>query len=160
MKPGHLSCGHNQEVTDDTNVGDEVFCVQCLAKRIYTFQPELVMGTVAQNGAAPQRSYGCSYGCGNPYDYIFVSVADGTTEFLCLPCFVMLAGELVEAMTNPEAADVQEKLRLAGTVEQAPMRSAGSKGRGKNAPVNSEDPDLLTAFDTRITADELPEEFK
>jgi hypothetical protein len=46
------------------------------------------------------------------------------------------------------------------SVEQAPMRNPPRRRRGKEAPVNSDDPDLITAFDTRITPEELGDEFK
>lgn len=109
---------------------------------------------------APQRSYGCSFGCGNPYDYIVVSVIDSTTEFICMPCYVKLATEIVEAVLNPDSEAVKQALAGAGTVEQAPQNGQGPKRRGKNAPANTEDPDLIEAFDSVITVDELPPEFR
>ncbi len=111
------------------------------------------------NGTPPERSYGCSWGCGNPYDYVFVSVADGTTEFLCLPCYLKLAEDIIVAVVSPEGQDVMAALKLAGGIDAAPMRGKGARPRGKNAPANSEDPDLIDAFDSRLTVDELPEEF-
>lgn len=111
------------------------------------------------NGTPPERSYGCSWGCGNPYDYVFVSVADGTTEFLCLPCFLKLAQEIVTAVISPDGEEVMAALADMRGSEQAPMRSGKVRKRGKNAPANSEDPDLIDAFDSRLTPDELPEDF-
>lgn len=108
----------------------------------------------------PERSYGCSYACGNPYDFVIISVQDGTTEFLCVPCFVRLAADMVEAATNPESPDIQNMLRQAGTVDSAPMTTPNKRKRGHNAPVTNDDPDLLEAFDSVITEDELSEEFK
>jgi hypothetical protein len=110
--------------------------------------------------AAPVRSYGCSFGCGNPYDYIVVSVADGTTEFLCMPCYVKLATEIIEAVTNPDSPTVQAALAEMGQVQQTAMNGQGPKRRGKNAPVDADDPDIIEAFDSVITVDELPEEFR
>ena len=108
----------------------------------------------------PQRSYGCQWGCGNPYDYIFVSVQDGTTEFLCLPDFLKLAEQIITAVTSPEGAEVMAALAEAAKLEVAPMPQGAVKARGKNAPADTDDPDLLTAFDSVITVDELPEEFR
>lgn len=107
-----------------------------------------------------QRSYGCTYGCGNPYDYLIVSVADGTTEFLCLPCFVRLATDLVAAMTSPDGEVVLAAVRDMGHLEQVPMSAPGPKSRGRNAPATNDDDDVLTAFDGIITEDDLPEDFR
>lgn len=110
--------------------------------------------------AQNERSYGCSFGCGNPYDYIIINVQDGSVEFLCLPCFVRLATDMVAAVTSPDDPKVIEAMKAAAgnVIELAPGPSG--KKRGKNAPAATEDPDLLAAFDDRITVDELPEEFR
>ena len=106
------------------------------------------------------RSYGCSYGCGNPYDYVIVSVADSSTEFLCLPCFVRLATDLVAAVTDPAATKVQVALAEAGYLNTEPVAGPAPKRRGHNAPANNDDPDLITAYEDVITEDELPDEFR
>lgn len=108
----------------------------------------------------PVRSYGCSWGCGNPYDYVFVSVQDGTVEFLCLPDFLKLAEQIITAVTSPEGKEVMAALADAAGIEQAPMKDKGVKSRGRNAPTNNDDPDLFEAFDTVVTMDDLPEEFR
>lgn len=110
--------------------------------------------------ASPERSYGCSYGCGNPYDYLIVSVADSSVELLCLPCFVRLATDLVAAVTDPEADKVKEALALAGTSFMPLAEGPSGKARGHNAPANADDPDLITSYDDVITVDDLPDEFK
>lgn len=110
--------------------------------------------------SAPERSYGCSYGCGNPYDYIFVSVADGTTEFLCLPDFVRLCESLIAAVTDPDNPVVRAAVADMVSLDVTPMNGSKPKQRGKNAPVGTEDDDLLEAFDSIITVDELGAEFK
>lgn len=116
---------------------------------------------MTENGTqTPVRSYGCTFGCGNPYDYILISVADGTTEFLCLLCFARLVGTIIEAVTNPDAPEVQEAMREMGQLQRAQANGSTPKDRGHNAPVTLDDPDLIAAFDDRITADELPEQFK
>lgn len=109
---------------------------------------------------APARSYGCTYGCGNPYDVIVISIADGTTEFLDMGCFVKLAADVVTAIVNADSVNVDAKVRKAGTVDQVPMNGPGVKARGHNAPATTDDPDLFAAFDAVITADDLPEEFR
>jgi hypothetical protein len=106
------------------------------------------------------RSYGCSFGCGNPYDYVFVNVSDGTTEFLCLPCFVRLASDLLEAVTEPDSKRVRDAVKAMGTLDTAPMQNNTTRKRGRNAPADTEDPDLIMAFDSVITEDELPDEFR
>jgi hypothetical protein len=107
-----------------------------------------------------ERSYGCSYGCGNPYDYLVVCVADGTTEFLCIPCFLRLAESILTAVIDPSDPTVQAAVNDMGTLDTTPMRNGKVKSRGKNAPVGTDDDDLLEAFDTVITADDLPPEFR
>ena len=107
-----------------------------------------------------QRSYGCSYGCGNPYDFILITVSDSTTEFLCLPCLVHLAGDLVEAVVNPDNPEVQRKMSEAGEIVQAPMTGDAVPERGHNAPIGTDDEDLITEFSDVITVDQLPEAFR
>lgn len=109
--------------------------------------------------AIPSRSYGCSWGCGNPYDYVFVSVQDGTTEFLCMPCFLKLAEQIITAVTSPEGADVMAALAEAARLDVATTRDATARPRGKNAPVTEDDPDALEEFASVVTVDELPDEF-
>jgi hypothetical protein len=107
-----------------------------------------------------QRSYGCTFGCGNPYDFVFISVRDGTTEFLCLPCMVKLATDMVDVMVNPDNPDIAAKIASLAGIEQAPMSSNGAKRGRRNAPATSDDPDLFESFDSVITAEELPEAFQ
>lgn len=107
-----------------------------------------------------ERSYGCTFGCGNPYDFVVIDIKSGTTEFLCLPCFVRLAGDMVAAVTEsstviPWMGEALSELARAG---QAPG-PAGRK-RGKNAPATEDDPGIIGAFESVITAEELPEEFR
>lgn len=110
--------------------------------------------------AQTERSYGCTFGCGNPYDFIFVSVQDGTTEFLCVPCFVRLASDIVSAVVAPDPVDVQRWLADNTAHDQAPMRQRAAKARGHNAPATTDDPELFSAFESVITADELGDEFR
>lgn len=107
----------------------------------------------------PGRSYGCSFGCGNPYDYIIVSVSDSSALFVCLPCYVRLASDMVAAMTDPESEKVKTALEQAGYVDTAPMSDDNVKSRGHNAPAGTDDPDLIQAFEDIITEEDLPSEF-
>lgn len=106
------------------------------------------------------RSYGCTFGCGNPYDYVIVTVQDSTTEMLCLPCFLKLASDVLEAVVNPDNPDVIRAIENAGTAEQTKMNGQGPKRGRKNAPVTADDPSLIEAFDSVISEDELPPEFR
>lgn len=106
------------------------------------------------------RSYGCTFGCGNPYDVIVVMVSDGTTEFLCIPCFVKMASDMVAAITDADDPTVKAAMEWASSnpVENTPG-PRGKRGR-HNAPATNNDPDLMEAFDDVITVDDLPEEFR
>ena len=106
------------------------------------------------------RSYGCTFACGNLYDFIFISVLDGTTEFLCLPCMVRLAADMVAAVTDPDASQVANWLNAAPPSEQAPHTGNGARRGKRNAPATSYDPDLFDAYDSRIGASDLPREFR
>jgi hypothetical protein len=105
----------------------------------------------------PERSYGCAMGDGNPYDFIVVLVQDGTTQFLCTPCFVRTAADMLEAMTNPDNAEVQRRLGEVGDVDVAPMTQDFVMGRGHNAPAGNEDPDAIEAFAGFVIEEELPD---
>jgi len=106
------------------------------------------------DGTVPERSYGCSWGCGNPYDYIIISVADGTTEFMCLVCYLKLAQDMIMAVLNPQDPAVKAAMADLGGIEKAPMTSGRVRKRGKNAPADIDDDDLISAFDSRITDDD------
>lgn len=106
------------------------------------------------------RSYGCSMGCGNPYDVIVITVDDGTTLFVCIPCYVRLATDMIAAITDPDNADIRVALAAAAgsTGEVAPGPSG--KRRGRNAPAGTVDPDLLEAYEELVTEEDLPDAFK
>lgn len=119
------------------------------------------MTTEAQTAVdAPPMSYGCQYGCGNPYHMILISVIDGSTLFLCMPHFVQTATDVISAMTNglsPEA----EAERQAMNAEQVAESADVTARRGKhNAPAGAEDPDLVAHFDGIVYEDELDERFR
>lgn len=110
--------------------------------------------------SSPMRSYGCTFGCGNPYDYVIVSVSDNDVQMLCLPCYVRLAADMIAAVTEPDNPAVMEALRAVAmdNVTQAPGPSG--KPRGHNAPAGTDDPGIFEAFDSVVTVDDLPDEFR
>lgn len=67
-----------------------------------------------------ERSYGCSMGCGNPYDFVVVTIEDGSTLFLCVPCFIRIAAEMTEAVVNPDNPAVQDVVADNPAPEQVP----------------------------------------
>lgn len=107
-----------------------------------------------------ERSYGCTFGCGNPYDYIVISVRDGTTEMLCLPCFVRLASDIVTAVTEPDPDQVMKWLHTISPLDPTPMKGRRARTGKHNAPATSSDPDIFDAYDASITTDDLPAEFR
>lgn len=114
----------------------------------------------AATRAVPERSYGCTFGCGNPYDYVFISVRDGTTEFLCMPCFLRLAHDILGAVTEPDPEQTAKWLHAMSPLDPTPVTGSAPKGRGHNAPATNDDPELFDAFDGVITVEELGDEFK
>lgn len=108
----------------------------------------------------PNRSYGCSLGCGNPYDFIVVTVQDGSTLFLCAPDFVKTGAEMLEAMTNPDSEFTQGRMAELDAVDTPPMDGPALPKRGHHAPVDTEDPDAIETFASYVLEDELPDEFR
>ena len=104
-----------------------------------------------------QRSYGCSLACGNPYDFVVVIVQDGTTQFLCVPCFVRTAADMLEAMTNPDDPQVQQRIAEVGDIDTVPMYGRQVAGRGHEAPADSVDPDAIEEFASYVLDDEVDE---
>ena len=102
----------------------------------------------------PERSYGCTFGCGNPYDFIVVNVADSDTQFLCVPCFVKVAGDFVEAMMNPENEHVQAAVALRNQIAAGHVPGPSGKRGRRNAPSGIHDVDVLSAFDPYTDIDE------
>lgn len=107
-----------------------------------------------------RRSYGCSMGCGNPYDVIVITVSDSTTQFLCFPCWVKLAADVLHAITDPDSPQSVVALQEAMSLDDDTVPGPRGKSRGRNAPTSYDDPDIFDAFDSVITFDELPDEFK
>lgn len=108
----------------------------------------------------PERSYGCSRGCGNPFDYVLTAVSESFTELLCLPCFVQTAAMMIRSVVDPTDEAVQAAVAEFPPSDQAPMAAPVTRGRGHHAPAESDDPDEIEMFDGVITEDELPDEFR
>ena len=106
------------------------------------------------------RSYGCSRGCGNPYDFIIVTVSEAFSEMLCLPCFVATSMDMIRAVTEPGNPDVMAAVAAMPASDQVPMADPVTRARGHHAPAESDDPTMLEAFDGVVTEDELPEAFR
>ena len=107
-----------------------------------------------------QRSYGCTFGCGNAYDFVFISVRDGTTEFLCVPCFLRLAYDILSAMTESTPEQVAHWLKAISPLDPTPMKGNRPRPGRRNAPATTDDADLFEAYDSTISADDLPAEFR
>lgn len=103
----------------------------------------------------PARSYGCTFGCGNPYDFIVIAVTDGTTEFVCLPCYVRLAIDMVTAVASPEDPDVKVALAAVAGLGLVPAPGPSGKPGRKNAPATATDPSVIDEYDSVI--DDLSE---
>lgn len=107
-----------------------------------------------------KRSYGCSYGDGNPYDFVIIQVGEKEVLMLCTPCFIQTAAQMLEAMQNPDNEVVRKMLAEAPDAsEQVPFED-DIPGRGHNAPVETKDPDAIEAFESFVLEDELPDGFK
>lgn len=102
-----------------------------------------------------KRSYGCSYGCGNPYDFVVVTVQDGEAQMLCTPCFIRTAMDMVAAIVNPDDPEVAQRIAEAGTVDQVPMSGRPVAGRGHEAPVDTLDPDAIDEYAGYVLEDEI-----
>lgn len=154
MSAYKLDCGHLAFVTGDMGIGDSLMCpvewqLHQITEDMSKPEPSPVI-----NGKAPDRSYGCSWGCGNPYDYVIINVGDGTTEFLCLVCLLKLCQEMINAVINPDDPDVKAAMAEYAALDKVPMTSGRVRPRGKNAPADIDDDDLIEAFDSRVTDDD------
>lgn len=114
--------------------------------------------TALPENAAPERSYGCSNGDGNPYDFIVVTVSDATTQFLCTPCFVQAAIVMVTAITEGQDPEVMEAVASAGVIDQVPMNEGRIRQRGKNAPAELENDLVIERFDNMVLENEFDDE--
>lgn len=112
--------------------------------------------------AMPQelRSYGCSLGCGNPYDYVLVDVRSGETLFVCVPCYVKLATDMVGAILESDDPKVQAAMELQRQMAATAVPGPTAKRGRRNAPAEIDDPAIFERFDGVIEAEDLSEEFR
>lgn len=113
-----------------------------------------------QAPAPAERSYGCTYACGNPYDVIVVLVSDGTVLFLCMPCFVRTASDVAAAILDQDNPEIRAIAETAAVPDGGTVPGPAPRKRGRNAPAGSDDDDLVEVFDGRILASELPDTFR
>lgn len=106
------------------------------------------------------RSYGCSLGCGNAYDYVLVDVRSGETLFVCVPCYVKLAQDMLTAILESDDPTVQAAMELSQQIAANGVPGPKAKRGRRNAPADVDDPNVFEAFDSVVTANELPEEFR
>lgn len=113
---------------------------------------------MADESVIPERSYGCSMACGNPYDFIVITVTGAETMFLCFPCYVRNAMDGLKAILETNDPTVQAMLAEVPDAEQVPMNSGHVRRRGKNAPADAESNALIEAFDAYLTPEEVNEQ--
>lgn len=154
MSAYKLDCGHMAFVTGEMGIGDWLMCPVEWQLHAITEDASSPQVSPVTNGTPPDRSYGCSWGCGNPYDYVIINVGDATTEFLCLVCLLKLCQEMINAVVNPDDPDVKAAMAEYAALDRTPMTSGRVRKRGKNAPADIDDDDLIEAFDSRVTDDE------
>ena len=106
------------------------------------------------------RSYGCSMGCGNAYDYVLVDVKSADTLFLCVPCYVRIASDMLTAILEADDPNVMAALELSKQIGANAVPGPSAKRGRKNAPAEIDDPAVFEAFDSVVEADELSEEFR
>ena len=109
---------------------------------------------------APVRSFGCQYGCGNPMDVMLYQFVDGSTLVLCIPCFIRTAMDIVTAMTSNPDEGVQQMMAEMTTLDMVDTPTARARRGKHNAPVGVDNAELIDAYDTAVTEDELTDEFK
>lgn len=85
--------------------------------------------------------HSCSYGCGRTYDVMVVQVVDGSTMFLCMPCFMSFAHQIMTAMVEETNADVAEVTQNAtfDNVTYVDPNAPGYTVRGHSDPTPEDD---------------------
>jgi len=100
-----------------------------------------------QSDGTHERSYGCTFGCGNPYDVIVTFVNDASTEMLCIPCYIKMASDMLTAMVKSDDSNVKAAMEWAAR-NLAPQVPGPAPKRGrKNAPATADSPDIFEAYD-------------
>lgn len=108
----------------------------------------------------PVRSYGCEYGCGNAYDIILLQPLDSTTMYLCFPHFFQTAADVYTAFMGEATPELREMMgELASLVTTDVAGDKPRRGR-HNAPVGTDNQDIIDTFDGVVYEDELDERFQ
>ena len=53
-------------------------------------------------------THACTWACGRKYDIVVTQVIAASTLFLCLPCFMSFAHNVMQAMVDADNADVRD----------------------------------------------------
>lgn len=107
-----------------------------------------------------KRSYGCSFGDGNPYDYIMVDAQSGDTLFVCVPCFIRQAMDMATAFINSDDPNVRAIVEMMEQAQGEPVPGPAGRKRGHNAPAGEFGEELFDHYEDRVLPDELPPEFR
>lgn len=84
--------------------------------------------------------HACSYNCGRQYDVIVTQVVDGSTMFLCIPCFMSFAHNVMQAMVDPNNPGVMEAVTSADLTDVAYVTAKeGGSVAGVPAPTMPDD---------------------
>jgi hypothetical protein len=67
---------------------------------------------------------------------------------------------MIAAVTEPDNPAIQTALAAMQPLDLAPMTGDGVKPRGHNPPATADDDDLLESYESVVTVDDLPEEFR
>jgi hypothetical protein len=111
--------------------------------------------------APPQvRSYGCQYGCGNAMDVMLYQFIDGSSLTLCIPCFVRTAIDIVRSMTENPSDELAAMVAEMAGLDMVDTPTARARRGKHNAPVGTDNAELIEQYDTALTEDELGDEFK
>lgn len=96
----------------------------------------------------------CSFGCGNTYQFVVVTIEDSTTQLMCVPCFIETAAQMVNAIVNPGDPRVQDAMaqyadiEMSGTTRRRRVRSTGP------LDIEAGDGDALDPFELDVDDDD------
>lgn len=112
---------------------------------------------MAETPDVPARSYGCTYGCGNPYDYVLIDVQGSEVLLLCVPCYIRTAMDMVTAVMEKGDPEVERRIAEGAVTDQTPMNGRQVAKRGHEAPGDVDDPDAIETFESYVLEDEAAE---
>jgi hypothetical protein len=110
---------------------------------------------MAEKPDVPARSYGCTYGCGNPYDYVLIDVQGSEVLLLCVPCFIRTAMDMVTAVVEKGDPEVEKRVAEGAVSDQAPMTGRAVAKRGHEAPGDVDDENAIETFESYVLEDEV-----